>query len=158
MPYHLTFNEVFPDTTLNTSTWNVRQGFYHNKSFTTDSQDKPSALAVNDGLTIKTWSNGTRFYSGGMSSNQTFQYGYFEANISIPTAAAGMHCTFYLNSYLNLNYPQALGNNIPAITGAEVDIFEYRAVNQQNADISNSWSIDSHWNGYSNPCGNPPCS
>jgi len=92
--YHLVFNDEFDGDVLDTAKWNTLAPW--GVQWYQDSQQKQafvaSAVTVQNGVVRFTAqpanddpnANGQPYTSGGITSNVTFTYGYFEARVKVP--------------------------------------------------------------------------
>lgn len=147
--FRLTFQDEFDGNTLDSNKWT--------HTFTGKRWDAtlvPEAVSVSGGnLTIKTWSeqsgSGLRHKSGVISTNGKFAqaYGFYEARIDFDSAP-GTWSAFWVHSFnMTGNITGDLINR-PDLVGAEMDVIEHRAVDQNGSDISNGGFHAVHWNGY----------
>jgi beta-glucanase (GH16 family) len=151
-----TWSEEFNTTSLDLARWSYRAtGPRHDGTLT------PDAVSVGAGaLTIKTYTEASRHYSGmistqmlaGVGFEQTS--GYFEARVKF-NSRVGQWSAFWLQS-------PTLGNPMgdPATAGVEMDIAEHRtrcvtapsptapSTCGANKDISNRTQQALIWNGY----------
>jgi beta-glucanase (GH16 family) len=105
----------------------------------------PAAVSVaNDVLTITTYTEGGTHFTGFIDTAGKYEptYGYIEARIRFDTAP-GQWGAFWLQSP-TMGSP--IGN--PAVAGTEVDIAEHRVHDSSGADISNTYVMPVHWDGY----------
>jgi len=99
-------------------------------------------MTVSNGcLTITCFNTNADYYSGAVSSQGLFCYGYYEASIEF-NGEPGMWSAFWMNS------PNTgLYDNNPSSSGAEVDIVEHRYTDTDDVDyINNGVQQAVHWN------------
>jgi autotransporter-associated beta strand protein len=104
--------------------------------------DVPQADTVSNGfLTITCYNTNTAYYSGSISSQGLFCYGYYESSIEF-NGSAGVWSDFWMNSPNTGVY-----NNNPSDSGSEVDICEHRYTDAGDADnINQEVQQAIHWN------------
>jgi len=105
--YHLVFNDEFNGNSLNKEKWNTLAPW--GVQFYDDSQQKqafvPAGVTVANGIARFTAqpangvseANGQPYISGGITSNGTFTYGYYEARVKVPVGK-GLWPAFWLTS------------------------------------------------------------
>jgi beta-glucanase (GH16 family) len=137
--YTLVWNDEFAGNALDGSRWTARGGARRSAVNT------PDAVTVADGiLTITTYTEAGTHYTGFIDTAGTYEpvAGYLEARIRfVPTA--GEWGAFWLQS-------PTMGNPVgnAALAGTEIDIAEHRARDQAGADITNTYVMNLHWDGY----------
>ena len=109
--------------------------------------DAVSRIANGDGmLSVEAYSDSSgNDYVGSVRSDQSWTYGYFEARIKFQETS-GMHSAFWMMPQ-GSNHGTA-GGTRPDLYGAEIDIVEHRAFDENNVDISNHYYTADHWGGY----------
>jgi beta-glucanase (GH16 family) len=135
--YHLVWHDEFDGAALDTAKWTAYAGPRR------DALNAPDAVAVAGGvLTITTFTDAGVHSTGFIDTAGKFlaTYGWFEARIRFESSP-GEWGAFWITS-------PAIGPGDPAITGSEIDVVEHRARDTSGADISNTYSINLHWNGY----------
>ena len=137
--YRLVWHDEFDGTALDTAKWTAYAGPRRG------AQNTPDAVAVADGvLTITTYTEDGvalhRLHRHGRQFLTT--YGWFEARIRFESSP-GEWGAFWLQS-------PTMGNPVGdvAAAGAEIDVVEHRFSDTADADISNSYGINLHWDGY----------
>jgi beta-glucanase (GH16 family) len=108
-------------------------------------QNAVDAVAVADGLlTITTYTEDGVHFTGFIDTARRFlaTYGLLEARIRFESSP-GEWGAFWLQS-------PTMGNPVGdvAAAGAEVDVVEHRRTDTTDADISNTYGINLHWDGY----------
>jgi beta-glucanase (GH16 family) len=139
--YHLIWLDEFDGTTLDTSKWTVYSGPRRG------AQNSPDAVAVaNELLTITTFTKDSVHCTGFIDTANKFlvKYGWIEARIRFESSP-GEWGAFWLQS-------PTMGNPVDnvGVAGAEIDIVEHRAVDSAGVDISNTYEMNLHWDGYGN--------
>jgi beta-glucanase (GH16 family) len=161
MPTNLgpaTWSDEFDASTLDRTKWNYRASGARNDGVLTS-----DAVSVNDGLlTIKTYSEAGRHYSGMISTQRQASsgfeqtYGYYEARVKF-NDSPGEWSAFWLQS-------GDIGNPIgdPANAGVEMDVAEHRVrcvsappptpptTCAPGADVSDRVQQGLLWDGYAN--------
>ena len=137
--YHMVWHDEFDGTALDTAKWTVYSGPRRG------AQNSPEAVAVADGaLTITTYTDGGVHFTGFIDTARRFltTYGWFEARIRFESSP-GEWGAFWLQS-------PTMGTPVGdvAAAGAEIDVVEHRFSDTAGADISNSYGINLHWDGY----------
>jgi beta-glucanase (GH16 family) len=113
--YYLIWSDEFDGSSLDLSKWWCWLGPDHQAT------DLPQAVTVSNGcLTITCFNTNTAYYSGTVSSQGLFCYGYYDASIQW-NGEPGMWSAFWMNSPNTGLYD---GN--PFRSGAGVDICEHR--------------------------------
>ncbi|RME92420.1 MAG: glycosyl hydrolase family protein [Verrucomicrobia bacterium] len=138
--YELAWADEFEGTALDPAKWNHRQPGPRRDAINT-----PDAVTVKDGiLTITTWTEGGKHYTGMISTAGLFESGpgYYEARVRFADAP-GMWSAWWLQTP---TMGRPLGD--PAKAGMEIDLFEHRAVNQAGKDIADQVQHTLHWDGY----------
>ena len=133
--YYLVWSDEFTGSSLDLSKWWCWLGPDHQAT------DVPQAVTVSNGcLIITCFNTNTAYYSGTVSSQGLFCYGYYEASIEW-NGEPGMWSAFWMNSPNTGLYD---GN--PSASGAEVDICEHRYTDTGNVDyINNQVQQAVHW-------------
>ncbi len=141
--YALVWKDEFDGNQLDLAKWTPKTDF--RKS----AQNTPDAATVRDGvLTITTWTEGGKHFTGFLRSVGKFEttYGYFEARIRFHTTP-GEWGAFWLTS-------PSLGKPIGDVAkaGAEIDVVEHRAVygvgSGAGNDATRLMAMALHWDGY----------
>ena len=136
---HLVWHDEFDGAALDTARWTVHAGPRR------DAVNTPDAISVADGvLTITTFTEGGTHYTGFIDTARHFSttYGWFEARIRF-ASAPGEWGAFWLQTP---TMGQAIGD--PGTAGTEIDVVEHRMVDEAGADISDTYSVNLHWDGY----------
>ncbi|MGD0258723.1 MAG: family 16 glycosylhydrolase [Verrucomicrobiota bacterium] len=133
--YYLIWSDEFDGSSLDLSKWWCWLGPDHQAT------DVPQAVTVSNGcLTITCFNTNSAYYSGTVSSQGLFCYGYYEASIEW-NGEPGMWSAFWMNSPNTGLYD---GN--PSASGAEVDICEHRYTDTGDVDyINNGVQQAVHW-------------
>jgi beta-glucanase (GH16 family) len=137
--YRLAWHDEFDGGALDPSTWTAQNIARR------DAVNTAAAVSVADGvLTLTTYTEGGRHYTGFVDTAGKYEptFGYLEARIRFDTTS-GEWGAFWLQSP---TMGTAIGN--PAVAGTEIDIVEHRASDGSGTDISNSYVINLHWDGY----------
>ncbi len=137
--YRLVWHDEFDGAALDTAKWTAYAGARR------DAQNSPAAVAVADGaLTITTYTEGGVHRTGFIDTANRFltTYGWLEARIRFESSP-GEWGAFWIQS-------PTMGNPVGdvAAAGAEIDVAEHRFSDSAGADISNSYGINLHWDGY----------
>ncbi len=137
--YRLAWHDEFDGTSLDTSSWTLYTGPRR------DAQNDADAVTVADGvLTISTWSDGGAHRTGFLDTagRRLFTYGWIEARIRFESAP-GEWGAFWMSS-------PTIGTPVgdPGTAGTEIDIAEHRFDDPDDVDISNSYVMNLHWDGY----------
>ncbi|MES2475564.1 MAG: family 16 glycosylhydrolase [Verrucomicrobiota bacterium] len=134
----LAWSDEFGGTSLNGSNWSVGTG---NRR---DAVNSANALSVQSGyLRIKTYTEGGTHYTGWVGTQSKFEncFGYWEARIRY-NSSQGMWSAFWLQPYGINNVGDPAGN------GTEIDIAEHRSRDTGGANLTNSMTMNVHWDGY----------
>ncbi|MCU0780671.1 MAG: family 16 glycosylhydrolase, partial [Akkermansiaceae bacterium] len=134
----MAWSDEFNGTSVDGSKWSVGTGARRDATNTT------SAVSVGNGaLTIKTYTEGGKHYTGWLGSNGKFEncFGYWEARIRF-NSSAGMWSAFWLQPYGINNVGDPAGN------GTEIDIVEHRRQDSGGGDMRNKSAMNIHWDGY----------
>lgn len=137
--YRLVWQDEFDGAGLDSSKWTAQSAIRRNATNT------PAAVEVASGfLTITTYTEGGIHYTGFIDTAGKYEptYGYLETRIRFDTSP-GQWGAFWLQSP-TMGTP--IGN--PAVAGTEIDVAEHRARDSSGADISNSYVMAVHWDGY----------
>jgi beta-glucanase (GH16 family) len=137
--YRLAWHDEFGGAALDTSRWTVYLGPRR------DARNAADAVSVAAGaLTITTYTDSGTHFTGFLDTAGKFlaTYGWFEARVRFESSP-GEWGAFWLNSP-TIGHP--VGD--PGVAGAEIDVVEHRALDSAGADISNSYGINVHWDGY----------
>jgi beta-glucanase (GH16 family) len=137
--YHLVWQDEFDGTALDPAKWTVYSGPRRG------AQNAPDAVAVADGaLAITTYTQDGVHFTGFLDTAGKFltTYGWLEARIRFESSP-GEWGAFWLQS-------PTMGNPVGDVgaAGAEIDVVEHRFSDTVGADISNSYGINLHWDGY----------
>jgi beta-glucanase (GH16 family) len=137
--YRLVWHDEFDGEALDTTAWTAYAGPRR------DAENTPDAVSVADGLlTITTHTEAGRHFTGFLDTagKRLWTYGWFEARVRFETSP-GEWGAFWMNS-------PTIGNPVgdPGAAGAEIDIVEHRARDAADADISDSYVANVHWDGY----------
>jgi beta-glucanase (GH16 family) len=137
--YSLVWQDEFDGTALDSTKWTVYSGPRRAAQNTAD------AVAVADGvLTITTYTQDGVHFTGFLDTAGKFltAYGWFEARIRFESSP-GEWGAFWLQS-------PTMGNPVGDVgtAGAEIDVVEHRFSDTADVDISNSYGINLHWDGY----------
>jgi beta-glucanase (GH16 family) len=137
--YALIWHEEFNGTKLDPSKWTAYSGPRRG------ARNTPDAVAVANGvLTITTFSEDSLHYTGFVDTAEKFltSFGWFEARIRFESSP-GEWGAFWIQT-------PTMGNPVDnvSVAGAEIDVVEHRATDSAGVDISNSYAINLHWNGY----------
>ena len=137
--YRLIWHDEFDGTALDTAKWMAYAGARR------DAQNSPDAVAVADGaLTITTYTQDGVHFTGFIDTAKRFltTYGWFEARIRFESSP-GEWGAFWLQS-------PTMGDPVGDVgtAGAEIDVVEHRLSDTADVDISNSYGINLHWDGY----------
>jgi beta-glucanase (GH16 family) len=137
--YRLVWHDEFDGAALDTAKWTAYAGARR------DAQNSPAAVAVSDAaLTITTYTEGGVHRTGFIDTANRFltTYGWFEARIRFESSP-GEWGAFWIQS-------PAMGSTVGDVgaAGAEIDVAEHRLNDVTGADISNSYGINLHWDGY----------
>ncbi len=134
----LAWSDEFGGSSLNGSNWTIGTGSRR------DAVNTASAVSVANGyLRVKTYTEGGTHYTGWIGSNGKFEncLGYWEARIRF-SSAQGMWTAFWLQ-------PQGINNvGDPAGNGTEIDIAEHRSRDSGGSNLTNSLTMNVHWDGY----------
>ncbi|MBI5687651.1 MAG: glycoside hydrolase family 16 protein [Verrucomicrobia bacterium] len=137
--YKLLWQENFDGDKIDDSKWTAvvepRKG----------GQSVADAVRVKNGvLTITTYTKDGKHCTGFLTTKDKFEttYGYIEAAIRFRTTP-GQWGAFWM-------MPHTIGKPLgdPARAGTEIDIVEHRACDDKGKDISGSYVINLHWDGY----------
>lgn len=137
--YRLLWQDTFDGDKLNELKWTAVVGPRKG------GQSVADAIKVKDGvMTITTYTKDGKHYTGFLTTKGKFDttYGYFEAAIRFHTTP-GQWGAFWLQSP---TMGKPLGDIAKA--GTEIDIVEHRAADKKGNDISGSYVINLHWDGY----------
>jgi len=137
--YRLVWHDEFDGAALDTSRWTAYSGPRRH------ARNTPDAVSVAAGaLTIVTYTDGGTHSTGFLDTAGRFlvTYGWFEARVRFESSP-GEWGAFWLNSP-TIGHP--VGD--PGEAGAEIDIVEHRARDSAGANISDSYGINVHWDGY----------
>jgi autotransporter-associated beta strand protein len=130
--------DEFTGTAVDGNNWSIGTGGRR------DATNTASAVSVAGGaLTIKTYTEGGKHYTGWLGSNGKFEncFGYWEARIRF-NSSAGMWSAFWLQ-------PSGINNvGDPADNGTEIDIVEHRRQDSGGGDLRNKSAMNIHWDGY----------
>ena len=96
-------------------------------------------------LIIDAYTAGDTNYVGSLRTSYSWQFGYFEARIKFQTES-GIHQAFWMMPE-GVNHGSE-GGSCPDIYGAEIDIVEHRARDQDFNWIANHYWSANHWGGY----------
>jgi len=137
--YRLIWHDEFDRTGLDPASWTVYTGPRR------DAQNDAAAVTLAGGvLTIATWSDGATHHTGFLDTagKRLFTYGWIEARIRFESAP-GEWGAFWMSS-------PSIGTPVgdPGAAGAEIDIAEHRFSDAAGADISDSYVMNLHWDGY----------
>ena len=137
--YALVWHDEFEGAALDTTKWTAYAGERRGAQNTAD------AIAVADGvLTITTYTHGGVHYTGFIDTDRRFltTYGWFEARIRF-ASSPGEWGAFWLQS-------PTMGNPVGnvGVAGAEIDVVEHRFSDTADEDISNTYGVNLHWDGY----------
>ncbi|MCX6909468.1 MAG: glycoside hydrolase family 16 protein [Verrucomicrobia bacterium] len=137
--YRLLWKDTFDGDRIDASKWTAVVGPRKG------GQSVADAVRVKDGvLTITTYTKDGKHCTGFLTTKGKFEttYGYFEAAIRFNTTP-GQWGAFWVTSP---TIGKPLGD--PAKAGTEIDIVEHRASDSNGKDISGSYVINLHWDGY----------
>jgi beta-glucanase (GH16 family) len=137
--YRLAWQDGFDGEALDTSLWTAQNVSRR------DATNTASAVSVAGGvLTLTTYTDGGRHFTGFVDTAGKYEptFGYLEARIRFDSTP-GEWGAFWLQS-------PTLGNPVgsPAVAGTEIDIVEHRARDDSGGDVSNSYVMNLHWDGY----------
>ena len=137
--YRLVWHDEFDGTALDTARWTARAGPRRG------ARNTPKAVSVSGGvLTITTYTEGGVHFTGYIDTARRFltAYGLIEARIRFESSP-GEWGAFWIQS-------PTMGDPIGdvAAAGAEIDVVEHRATDTAGTDISNTYGINLHWDGY----------
>jgi beta-glucanase (GH16 family) len=137
--YRLVWHDEFDGPALDTAKWTVYAGQRRN------AQNAADAVAVAGGvLTITTYTDDGTHFTGFLDTAGKFltTYGWFEARVRFESSP-GEWGAFWIQS-------PTMGNPVGDVgaAGAEIDVVEHRATDGAGVDISNSYGINLHWDGY----------
>ena len=138
--YELVWADEFDGNTLNPTNWsNWLSG---KRRAAINSAD--SVSVTNDLLTITTFSENGKIFTGMVASEKKFEptYGYFEARIKF-NDTPGTWSAFWMQSPTI----HAVTDN-PSKSGTEIDIVEHRHDDKTGAFIADKAVANLHWNGY----------
>ena len=137
--YRLVWHDEFEGTALDTTKWTAYDGPRRGAVNLSD------AVAVSGGLlTITTYTRSGVHHTGFIDTAGRFlaTYGWFEARIRF-ASSPGEWGAFWIQS-------PTMGTPVGDVeaAGAEIDVVEHRSHDQAGADISNTYAINLHWDGY----------
>lgn len=138
--YHLVWADEFNGTALDTNKW-----IYSELGRRREALNVVEAVKVTNGcLTITTYTEGGRHYTGMISTERTFTpvHGYWEARIRFADAP-GMWSAFWLESP---KIGRPVGDTRQA--GTEVDICEHRFTDNAGTNLAPVVQHTLHWDGY----------
>jgi beta-glucanase (GH16 family) len=137
--YKLLWQEDFDGDKIDGAKWTAVAGPRKGGQSVTDAARIKSGV-----LTITTYTKDGKHCTGFLTTKGKFEttYGYIEAAIRFNTTR-GQWGAFWMTSP---TIGKPLGD--PAKAGMEIDIVEHRASNNMGNDISGSYVINLHWDGY----------
>lgn len=138
--YTLHWSDEFSGTRLDATKWK-----HWLPGRRRDATNVPEAVTLRDGfLTITTYTERGAHFTGMISTDGIFgaRFGYLEARIKW-SDSPGMWSAFWCQT-------PTMGNpkGDVAAAGAEIDIAEHRAVDEQGKNIAPTVNFGLHWDGY----------
>lgn len=137
--YRLVWEDAFSGSALDPSKWVVKTGARR------QAINSAEAVSVKDGaLVITTYTEGGTHYTGFLESAGKYEprYGYMEARIRFQSSP-GEWGAFWVQS-------PTMGKPVgdPATAGTEIDVVEHRAHSGTGGDLTGSYVMNLHWDGY----------
>lgn len=137
--YVLVWHDEFDGATLDPAKWTAYAGPRR------DAHNSAEAVGVADGiLTITTSTEDGVHHTGFLDTAGKFlaAFGWFEARIRFHSSP-GEWGAFWLQS-------PTMGDRVGDVraAGAEIDVVEHRFTDTADVDISNTFGINVHWDGY----------